>query len=423
MFWNSIVSSKLCRRRAQIPASTKYRLIFPFEPKTLTFNTSFYSPQMTDNRIQTSQLDSFFEEIYDTCKYFSFFSTWTESFYVPLYAVFMLLVIVIHILDEKFKSLAPLFVLCGILIMTGLVFWNLRRANKAVENYRTQIKTIMNYSNKTLYDIIGFQWEISEQGFDWLELKLTYKIEHEPNKAAFHDSLSYDDMYPVGRDQVVYPPLLSENFECLKQEIPACSETCLIFPFDYKQKAFTTYFYEQGMTERRFKADALKGFCDTLVERLGRIKYSKGASVLSWLQMGIIPIGIFYCLCSVWEENFFSRSLLCMLVCVMMVHVIEMFKDFRSNKLLLEERQNMLDFIQKYNREMRSLGLRWVLSPCHIDWLELWFDYKFISDDPLAKVVKEDEEFPVQDDEEEGIVVKVETEGANLLTSSETDRY
>ena len=415
MFKNSIVLNKLCRKRAQIPASTKYRLIFPFEPKSLTFNTSFYSPQMTDNRLQTSQLDSFFEEIYDSCKYFSFFSTWTESFYIPLYAVAMFLIIIIHILDEKFQALAPLFLLSGIMIMTGLIFWNLRRANKAIENYRNQIKTIMHYSNQTLYEIIGFQWEISEHGFDYFELKLNYRIEQEPNKALFDEGeLDWDDAYPVGKYHTVYPPLLSENFECLKQEIPACTDTCIIFPFDYTEKTFKTYFYEQGMTERRLKMDVLMGFCDTLVSKLGRIRNSKAGGMLSWLQMGIVPVIIFYCFLSISEKNFWSRSMLCLVICAMVVHVIQMLKDFKCNKLLLEERQNMMDFVGKYNKEMRHLGLRWVLSPNYIDWLELWYDYKFISDDPLSKIVKEDE-FPVEHEGDDEIMKIVVTEGATLL--------
>jgi len=417
MFKNSIITSKLCRKRATIPASSKYRLIFPFEPDTLKFNTSFYSPQMTDNRIQTSQLDSFFDEIYDSCKYFSFFTTWTESFYVPLYALSMLLIIIIHILDVKFQSFAPLFLLSGILLMASYVIWNLRRANKAIENYRNQIKTIMQYSNKTLYEIIGFQWELSEHCFDYLELKLSYRIEQEPNRAIFDDlPINWDDAYPIGKYQTVYPPFLSENFECFKQEIPACTKTCLIFPFDYTEKMYKTYFYEQEMTERRLKMDVLMGFCDTVVEKMGRIKGSCAGGCLSLIQLVIVPIGLFLFFLPLSEKNFWSRSLLSLLICVMIVHVIQILKDFKCNKLLMEERQNVMDFMQKYNKEMRNLGLRWVLSPNYVDWLELWFDYRFLSDDPLGKIVKEDE-FPVVEDSV--MISVVGTEGANLLTSDE----
>jgi len=169
------------------------------------------------------------------------------------------------------------------------------------------------------------------------------------------------------------------------------------------------------MTERRLKTDVLMGFCDTVVEKMGRIKVSCAESCLSIIQMLIVPIGLFLFFLPLSEKNFWSRSLLSLLICVMVIHVIQILKDFKCNKLLLEERQNVMDFMQKYNKEMRHLGLRWVLSPSYVDWLELWCDYRFLSDDPLGKIVKD--EFPTAD--ETVLISVMGTEGANLLTSIE----
>ena len=376
MYFSLFALNNLCKRRSQVPTSNRYRLVFPFNSQTLTFNTQFYNPLMTDNRVQISQLESFFEEIYETCDRFSLLRSWMDSFYVLIYFVILILVFIIHFLDQMFEAFATLFFLLGLILLMGVIFINIIKGNKIVEQYQNKVLGIINYSNKTLYEILGLKWNISSKGFDWVELQLDYRIDKEYTK--YMEQISQDKKsYLGGRFQTNFPVVCCEKVDFGKQEIPPSTETCLIFPFNYQTFQYNSSFYHTSLTEKRLQKELLNNFLGNLSENFTRARNSKFAKIMSYIQI-IIPL--FSCLwvIELFQQSRYGRVMLCLLVCIMIIHLIQMLKHYKTTKLFREERANIKDQIEKFNQKIRTLELRWTLSPSNVDWLELWLDYKFI---------------------------------------------
>ena len=388
----SLPFSRFYRSQVQIPVTTRYELIFPFNFRSFSFPSHFYGPEMTGNRIQASQIRAFLDEIDDTCDGFSNINTWSDSFYVSIYAILMVFIVLIDIFEEKHVEIASALFFLGALCIVITIIRNIMITKEAIKNYRLKILGVLEYSNQNLYEIMGLKWEISPIGIEWLELKVNYRIDEEPSEALFRDNEYARREYYGGKTQASYPVFINNDIDCIKHQLPPSTDTCLIFPFDYKKFRYQTSFYRDELTEGRLEKSTVENFVESLSQSFIRAKISRMANVLSFLQTLIILSGVIIIMQYNLYNIYHTHRLLVEVLCIMFAHVIQIIKYSKRYKLLFQERARAFDIIAKNNREMERLGLRWAISPCDIDWLELWFDYKFSELNEHLNLVEDSQE-------------------------------
>lgn len=370
------------RKEIDTPSSNRNILIFPFNYRNLQFSYNFYSQIMTDNRIPKVQIDSFFEEIHAACNNFSSLRDWEDVFYITFYSFLLICTMCTIFLEKKYPLLAEIVFCLGFFVPLLVAAYNIARVKKLLLSYRNKITGIINYSNQNLYKIMGVKWVLSQENFDWIELWLEYRFEKEPNKAYFDDS-HLTRRWLGGAYQPKYPPMMCDKLICCLNNLPPSCEVCAVFPMNYKTFQYTYSFYTPEMTNYRVSYQEIVDFFQGAARSTNNFevlsKRLPWEYFLTFLQVGLVVLGIFLSV-YIKHDLLNAQKILGTSMCLIVAHFIQIFKQYHRSDVMQQLVIPLETFIEQANKQFESKGVRWVLSPTDVDWIELWYDYKYSED-------------------------------------------
>lgn len=154
------------------------RVIFPLCFKTYQFKARHYRPYMTQNKITSMELDTFFEEVYANTDNFAVLRKWTASFLFALSGLCLVNILATFLypciapIDKKIfiKSLLP-EVIVGInmigFVLSAIASLRIQQRNnkKARESVEEIIQARADY-----FMARGLKWELPDKSMDFLAL-------------------------------------------------------------------------------------------------------------------------------------------------------------------------------------------------------------------------------------------------------------
>ena len=117
-------------QKVPVPSSTDQMIVFPFEYSLKKFQFHHYSPDVTDERLSKSELESFFEDIHSILKSSGLlFMITLLNIFSLLYIIFLIVIVIllIYFLLGNNHDGSFLFIFMGMKIVTStIVYFTIR---------------------------------------------------------------------------------------------------------------------------------------------------------------------------------------------------------------------------------------------------------------------------------------------------------
>lgn len=360
------------RRDVTYPVTSRNVIIFPFNFKVLEFVSNFYTPEMTDNHIQAAQIETFLDEIQNTCNTFSELRTWETFFFKSFYCSIAISLLFLFFLERSFPKLAVIFFIVSVSLGVLAIIYNILRVPWIFSNYRKKILGLIKYSNDTYFKAMGMKLALSPKNFDWIELWLEYRYKNEPNQAYFNDYGESSKKYHGGNSQYVYPYIPCNT---TKQGLPPSTPNSILFPFDYKKFDFYFHFYNADMSDNMVSYQdvedifrCLKREAEDYTVISSRIKWEIINQVLQWTLVGLAFVAGIY----VPADFLDGHKILIMLACFFAPYLLQMFRSESREMAMSKVRDTIERQLVILNYNYKKDKIRWVLSKSEVDYIEMW---------------------------------------------------
>jgi len=159
------------------PFQSRGKITFFMNPDTNTFDKSFYNPSMTDNKIDTDEINTVLSQI--DYVYREHKRVQSGAFIFPLFPI---LFIAAYAKQQNLtlRQVGPVTLGLSVLSAAGLGFFTWKNGIRRAEK---EAKELMNQANR-IYVPIGFRWNLPN-AFEKVELCSDYK--YWTSKKAIND--------------------------------------------------------------------------------------------------------------------------------------------------------------------------------------------------------------------------------------------
>lgn len=331
-----------------IPSTTASTIVFPFKRRPKTFETGFYSPELTDDQVSLEEVNQFFSKIHS-----AFHSPLSKEDQrrlnePPLLRLYLtgplsiLILVIIQIHFEEVMTLRETLIL--VIIWSNSVglslIWNW--INEGFKPYPVilefeKCQDIVDEYNETL-QARGFKWRLPDQFPHWIEL--------------------------------------TKDLEKRANEVQAETEEKMIFSL--KRGRFSKDFYSPEMTNGRISHEEMYQMISKINADLRRPfprlnpKWLAFCLVLDIVILILVQINIYVPV----PWNFLIGYALLGSFALIFIRCPALFEFGYQKKLKVDYTADFQRYMSELNETLRGRGLRWHLPKEFPDSIELLKDYK-----------------------------------------------